>query len=273
MLILITIILWQFQQQSRRGRELLLPLRKNRKLSQNLDKAESYFTQVCRYMAAFVNTLVQVSSTVKSMQFSSLLKGTRKDIKLAKEIVPIHSVMKFLGLPMHRNQRCCSVLSKRTKGHTSLSIYRNTNYGYCQYKPTCGRAGDVRDLWLILNPLIKLPHLQWDVCSAALDLLARYERGEFDLSAILSGSSTRRGRKRKRVSAGTSLESEITLNHRQFDDAHAKGMKTIVPLLFVYLGLSRCFVRRYCVPSSLMMVMSGSGKRLIGGRCIGGTLG
>ena len=125
----------------------------------------------------YVLTLSQVVEKVESLQFSPMLGGTTEHLKEAKKLVPIPSLMEYVGLPMAKNQPCWFCPPDTHKGERSLSVYQHRDYGYWLIKSSCGQLGDVTDLWEWLVPLC-LGHLPvpWDKYAAALDLLTRRER-------------------------------------------------------------------------------------------------
>jgi hypothetical protein len=106
-----------------------------------------------------------------------------RDFQLAQQI-PFPAILKFIGLPLHRNQKCFAHEGTTGKG-TSLSFYPHKDNGHWMFhcnRPECGITGDQSEFWFQVVQRARLQPAGWCLPQACADLLARVESGEIDLS-------------------------------------------------------------------------------------------
>jgi len=137
----------------------------------------------------YIKTLPHVVAGVKSLTFPRL-DTTLDGLKLARELVPIPALLKYVGLSSKRNQRCwfCPIDAHTTE--TSLCVFRHTHDGHWMiHVDRCTTSADVSDIWERIVAIVRgWPHKYWDKYAAGADLVARAGNGEFDLEAELEGS-------------------------------------------------------------------------------------
>ena len=105
-----------------------------------------------------------------------------RDFHLAHKI-PFPAVLRFVGMPLLKNQRCC--WHDSSKDGTSLSFFPHRDKGHwvvhCNNSECRIQGSDIVDFWFELVKCFGWSPPSWSRFQACADLLARVESGEIDV--------------------------------------------------------------------------------------------